>query len=366
MVRILMDNTVWSTVMALMAGLVSCTLHEKKPSFHQEDIKQKVLEIAEGKKLPSLTLTISQQGSVWSMKYNNEDVEKQKIYGIGSTTKLLSAVLVLKLAEQGKVSLEDKLVKHVGNLGHVENIENTTVRNILSHTSGLQDFTKHPSWIQMVITNNTPKTFEQKMSLVDGKRNTSGVFAYSNTNYLVLEKVVESISGKSYTKAFNEFYADQGFGEIRLGRPETKIQSFFAETLDAISEVSDWCEHYGYAGGVYTTSEALHRFSEALFIDGAILNQESMDQLKKWVPMIPDTIPIGTEGKIAEYGNGLMKLTYNGKEYVGHMGGTLKYQSLLFVNEKEKTSMSIITNCSGRYYNNVFFQELVPAILNEL
>ncbi len=87
--------------------------------------------------------------------------------------------------------------------------------------------------------------------------------------------------------------------------------------------------------------------------------------MKEWINMLPKAVPIGI-GNIGECGNGIMKLKYNDKEYIGHAGGTLKYQSFVFFNEEEKISISITTNCSGKYYNNAFFQELIPEILDRL
>ncbi len=54
------------------------------------------------------------------------------------------------------------------------------------------------------------------------------------------------------------------------------------------------------------------------------------------------------------------------KEYIGHFGSTLKYQSMVIYNPEKNISISIVTNCSGKYFNNVFFQELIPARLDEL
>ena len=77
------------------------------------------------------------------------------------------------------------------------------------------------------------------------------------------------------------------------------------------------------------------------------------------------TIPIG-DGIIKEYGNGVMKLQYKEDIYLGHPGGTLKYQSFMFCNPEKKTTISLLINSSGRYFNNLFFQDLIPVILDEL
>lgn len=87
--------------------------------------------------------------------------------------------------------------------------------------------------------------------------------------------------------------------------------------------------------------------------------------MQEWIPMAPMDIPIG-EGKIYSYGNGIMKLEYDGNTFMGHSGGTLKYQSFIFYNEQSDTTVIVLTNSSGRYYNNIFFQELIPTILDRL
>jgi len=87
--------------------------------------------------------------------------------------------------------------------------------------------------------------------------------------------------------------------------------------------------------------------------------------MEEWITMAPMTIPIGN-GIISEYGYGIMKLNYNKQKYIGHFGSALKYQSMIIYNPKKNISVSIVTNCSGHYFNNVFFQELIPAILDEL
>ncbi|MEL6538907.1 MAG: hypothetical protein AAFQ98_26055, partial [Bacteroidota bacterium] len=84
-----------------------------------------------------------------------------------------------------------------------------------------------------------------------------------------------------------------------------------------------------------------------------------------WIDIQPSAIPIG-EGGIGDYGFGVMRLSYNGKEYLGHYGGTLLYQSFVFHQVEEDISISVVTNCSGRHYNNAFFQALIPQILDEL
>lgn len=114
-----------------------------------------------------------------------------------------------------------------------------------------------------------------------------------------------------------------------------------------------WVKNYGYDGGIFSTSDELNRFLRKLFVEKEILSESSLSNMQDWTSMTPMDIPIG-EGKISGYGHGLMKLEYGGNEYIGHSGGTLKYQSFLFYDQESDITIALVTNCSGRYYNNVF------------
>ncbi|WP_108868937.1 serine hydrolase domain-containing protein [Aquimarina aquimarini] len=345
--------------------ITSCEKETEEPLNLSSKIEKKVLGIAKDKNIPSLELTITTEQDVISFNYNHKEVEKQSIYGIGSTTKFLSSILIFKLIEDEKLKIDDKVIDYVDLTQPITGIENVTVKNLLNHTSGLSDYTKNSGWITSVMNNNAPKTFEEKILLINGATENSDSFSYSNTNYLFLEKIVETIVGESYEVAFNNFYSANNLSDIKMGIDENGLQAFFGQTEQASPDVSDWREYFGFDGGAYTDTKTLDEFLTKLFRDKSILKSSTISEMENWIAMEPMTIPIGN-GIISEYGNGIMKLTYDEQEYIGHFGSTLKYQSMAFYNTKKNISISITTNCSGRYFNNVFFQEIIPAILDEL
>ncbi len=338
---------------------------EAESSSLSSRIENKVVRIAKDKNIPSLELTISTEQDVISFNYNHKEVKKQNIYGIGSTTKFLSSILIFKLIEDGKLKIEDKVTDYINLAQPIAGIESLTVKSLLNHTSGLSDYTKNPDWITSVMNNKTPKAFEDKMMFINNETENNGSFLYSNTNYLFLQKIVETIVGTSYEVAFNNFYSVHNLSGIKMGIDENGLQAFFGQTEQASPDVSNWREHYGFDGGAYTDTKTLDKFLTKLFKDKSILKPSTISEMEQWVEMKPMTIPIGS-GIISEYGNGITKLRYNEQEYIGHFGSTLKYQCMVFYNAKKNVSISIVTNCSGRHFNNVFFQELIPAILDEL
>ena len=345
--------------------ITSCGKAIREPSGHLNKIEKKVIRIAKDKNIPSLELTITTGKDVLDLNYHNKEVKKQNIYGIGSTTKYISAVMIFKLIEDNKLNLNDKVTDYVNLTRQIKGLENLTVKNLLNHTSGLSDYTQNPDWMKSVMNNSAPKTFEEKVLLIEDSTKNSDSFSYSNTNYLFLQKIVEAVTNKPYAEFFNDFYKNINLSKIIIGINENDLQSFFGQTGEACSDVSSWREYYGYDGGAYSDTKTLDKFLTKLYREKSILKSSTIAQMEEWIAMEPMTIPIG-KGIISEYGYGIMKLMYNEQEYIGHFGSTLKYQSAVLYNPKKNISISIATNCSGRYFNNVFFQELIPAILNEL
>ncbi len=344
---------------------ISCEKNTIEPANLSNRIEKKVVRIAKEKNIPSLEVTITIGKNVIDFNHSHKEVKRQDTYGVGSTTKFLSSVLIFKLIEDGKLNIDDKVIDHINPTQSIEGIEDLTIKNLLNHTSGLSDYTKHPDWIIRVMDDNAPKTFDEKMLLVSNTREKNGSFSYSNTNYLFLEKIVENVSKENYEFTFNDFYRNNNLPDIKIGIDEDGLQAFFGQTEQAITDVSDWREQYGFDGGAFANTKTLTNFLSKLFGEKSILKSSTLSEMENWTEMELMTIPIGS-GKISEYGNGIMKLTYNGQEYIGHFGSTLKYQSVVFYNSEKKTSMSIVTNCSGRHFNRIFLQELIPTILDEL
>jgi len=328
------------------------------------NLEKEVLKIAQADRLPSLELTIwNPQDSIF-VDYHDAAVKNVNRYGIGSTTKLLVAVFIHDLIEKDKLSLNDE----VGQFFQLDNrpkFNTITIRQLLNHTSGIQDYTRNPDWINLVMSGKTPRTFQERVQLINPKLKPLNQFHYSNSNYLFLEKIVEKITGKTYDVAFNRFYENHGLPSIHMSTAVDTTQAFFGQEISQVSDISATQEIYGYAGDVHTTSQELLLFMKKVFVDRTIMTPALMVQLQKFVLMEPMAIPMG-KGEISRYGSGLMQLTFNDDFFIGHSGGTLKYQSFLFFNPKNQTIIIALTNSSGKHYNNVFVQKLIPAILDKM
>src|SRR5262245_36905600 len=123
-------------------------------------------------------------------------VEPDMIFRIGSVTKQFTAVAILMLAEQGKLSLNDEITKFLPEYptqGH-----KITVEHLLTHTSGIKSYTGLPEWRPLwrkdVTMRELIDLFKDKpMEFAPGER-----WNYNNSAYVLLGAIIEKVSGQSY------------------------------------------------------------------------------------------------------------------------------------------------------------------------
>ena len=107
-------------------------------------------------------------------------------FRIGSITKTLVAVLALRLADEGALGLDDPVSRHVPGL--LRDGDRVTIRDLLDHTAGLEDYTQDPELL------NGERTPRELVAIADRRPRRTG-YAYSSTNYLVLGLVLEAAGG---------------------------------------------------------------------------------------------------------------------------------------------------------------------------
>jgi D-alanyl-D-alanine carboxypeptidase len=130
------------------------------------------------------------------------------IYPIGSTTKSYTAVLVMRLVEQRKIMLDDPVSKYLPGL--LPDGKRITIRELLSHTSGLDDFAQDPRFMAPYLRGKlgfawTPKQMvgfaaTKPLLFAPGTQ-----FSYSNTNYIVLALLAERVGRESFDKQLRDY-----------------------------------------------------------------------------------------------------------------------------------------------------------------
>lgn len=234
-------------------------------------------------------------------------------FGIGSNTKLFTGVLLLKLAENNIINLDDSLYQHLQNFNNVN--PNITIRQLLNHTSGIADVINVVGYADSILTNPTRIfTPTEVMSWVGPPLFPAGTsWNYCNTNYILAGMIAESATGQSFGQLLRDsilspLQLDSTFLGVydsvlyTIAHPWQGGLDKFSTPRKALNSVA-WS-----AGAMYSTSGEMAQWYHSL-MNGQVLNQTSFNELTTFVGS-------------GNYGIGLYKTNVIGRTVWQH-GGTI-------------------------------------------
>ena len=237
-----------------------------------------------------------------------------------SITKTFTASLVLLLCEQQRLQLDDSLARWFPRIAHADRI---SLRQLLDHTAGIPDYGGIRSYHdELRASPEAPWTFERFASETFEKGllfQPGQGWAYSNPGYMLLRRIIEHESGRS----FRELVAERIVEPLGLSRtfvPESipDLESLAPGTSRALStdgSPRDVRAHYhpGWVshGVIASTASDIVRFLDSLF-QGRLLSRRSLEEMTKLVrvPMDPDASAAWSRSPLRtttpSYGLGLM------------------------------------------------------------
>ena len=266
---------------------------------------------------------------------NNVKATEKTKYRIGSISKSFTAVLTLKAVEEKKIDLNQTIDKWFPSITNAKEI---TVKHLLSHRSGIHNFTDDKDYLTW---NTQPKTETKLIEIIqkggsDFKPDSKA--EYSNSNFVLLSYILEKIFAKSYSDLLQEFIVKPigltntyVFGKINPNNNECKSYSF-SGTWKLETE-TDFTIPLG-AGAITSTPSDLTKFADALF-GGKLLKTESLEIMK--------TVEDG-------YGIGLFQIPFYKNIGFGHTGGIDGFSSVYSHFADDKISYALISN--GTNINN--------------
>lgn len=261
-------------------------------------------------------------------------------YFQGSIAKTYTAVTVLRLAEEGKLSLEDRLTSYFPDFPGGEKV---MLRHLLAHTSGLKDFYLHlyyrPEWEEMfrLVTKDWTEPELLALSARFGYWFEPGTdWDYSNTNYYLLGVIAERAGGEPLTAAYRQYlYQPLGlrrtwvaWHEPTLARWPTGYLGHVADwphsvrftqrgELGATTELDRSPVEWG-AGGVVAPAAEATRFLHGLFA-GQLLKPETLATMTEFRPTRALGAHAPGPGQDG-YGLGLVRMERAGLTLFGHGG----------------------------------------------
>jgi len=225
---------------------------------------------------PGIAITIIKDGSV---RYKNTrgvgdisskiPITTNTPFYIASLSKQFTAVSIMMLAERGKLSYEDKLVKYFPEFESFAS--NITIRHILTHTSGLIDH------LDIVKDNVTGWTNEDVVKLL--LRENRVLFqpgeksSYSNSGYVLLSMIIEKISGRTFANfleknIFKPLKMENTFVAVRDAKIPNRIHGY--SELNGKWELADYDAFTTGGGGIYSTLEDLEKWDGSFYTERLI------------------------------------------------------------------------------------------------
>ncbi|HEX8812845.1 MAG TPA: serine hydrolase domain-containing protein [Terracidiphilus sp.] len=310
-----------------LALAVVCTLSLAAQTVDTIDpaLKTKIDRIAAGvmeqRGVPSASIAVIQHGKLaYTQAYGRAHVDPDKAatpemrYSIGSISKQFTAAAILILQEQGKLSLDDAVGKYVPGLTRGDEI---TIRQILSHTSGYQDYWPEdylmtpmmkPTSAQYIIDTwaKKPLDFEPGTQ-----------WQYSNTNYVIAGMIVEKVSGQRLM----DFLAEHIFRPLGMKSvydtdqdklTSTDATAYIRAALGPLRPAPKEGRNWMFAAGeLAMTPHDLALWNESL-IAQSLLKPESYKQMFTSVKL--------KNGQDSHYGLGVFVRNFQGHRVIEHSG----------------------------------------------
>lgn len=268
------------------------------------------------------------------LEWNIPNVPDAK-FRLGSVTKQFTAACILLLEERGKLSVDDPVKKYMPDAPAAW--DKITLRHLLTHTSGIPNFTGFADYRKLEPFPATPAELVARFrdKPLDFEPGTK--WSYSNSGFVLLGYLLEKIAGEPYAKFVNENIFQP------LGMKDTGYDSNTAiipRRVQGYQIGRNGYEHAGYidmsipfsAGALYSTTLDLLKWEQGLF-GGKVLKPASLEKM---------TTPF-----LEHYAFGLSVETVRGRKKISHGGGIEGFNTTLDYYPEDKLTVVVLENSAG-------------------
>jgi CubicO group peptidase (beta-lactamase class C family) len=334
-------NPLYSLLLAL--GILSCTPYARETSLSSSI--DALFSDYNQPDTPGASLAVIKDGKVIHTRaYGLADVENKvpastrTNYRLASVTKQFTATAILKLVDQGKLSLDSRLTEVLP--GAPRYARDVRIRHLLNHTSGLVDYEDFVPDTQAVQVLDADVL--KLLSTIDSMYFPAGAkFRYSNSGYALLALVVEAISGQSFAQFLGKnVFEPLGMNHtiaFQNGISAVDNRAFGHSRTDKGFVRTDQSNTSAVLGdgGIYSSAEDLFKWDQDLYANHLIsdsLRQQSFT---------PGLLSNGTRTK---YGYGWYIEPFKNLTSVYHTGSTRGFRNAIFRLPEQNLTVIILTN----------------------
>jgi CubicO group peptidase (beta-lactamase class C family) len=263
-------------------------------------------------------------------------------FRLGSVTKQFTAACILLLEEQAKLKIGDPVKKYLPDAPAAW--DRITIFNLLTHTSGIPNFTEFPDYRATEATPTTPEELVARFRAKPLDFAPGTGWHYSNSGYVLLGYLIEKISGEPYSKFLQENILtplgmkDSGYDSNTEIIPQRAVGYAPGHGRPVVAGYIDMSIPFS-AGGLYSTTKDLLRWEEALY------GQKLLTPASLWKMTTPFR---------ENYALGLMvRKTSNGDRVFSHGGGIEGFNTWVGYIPAENVAVIVLANLNGVAPDNI-------------
>lgn len=269
--------------------------------------------------------------------------QKQTSFYIASLAKPITAIGIMLLQQNNLLNYNDSVGKYIQELP--EYAKNVTIKQLLTHTSGIKDYEG--------ILEDKKLTNEQVLHWLKAQSTLNFIpgskYEYSNSGYIVLAKIIETISGKS----IDLFLEENIFQPLKMEHSFIFTEALAQTVPKAIGFNKDEClDDYRQLttgdGGIYATVEDLYKLDKALR-KGLLINKANAELMYQQ--------PLLSNGNRSEYGFGWF-ISKSPEKIAMHTGGLNGFRSLFWRDLKNDITLIVLTNQGDAFPVHDFLREM--------
>ncbi len=290
---------------------------------------------------------------------NDVPASAQTVYRIGSITKQFTAVAIMQLVEQGKLSLNDELTKFLPDYptqGH-----RITAHQLLNHTSGIRSY-----------TDLGPKLFQEQFRLDMSNEQVIDLFKdepfdfspgagynYNNSGYYLAGVIIEKITGQTYADyveehIFNPLGMQASSYCRRKPLVKHRARGYQVDKGSLVNADPISMKVAGAAGGLCSTVLDLVKWQRALAED-RLISRASYKRATKTTSL--------DDGTKVAYGYGLAMAELNGHRKLGHIGRIHGFTSIIWYYPAGDLTVVVLANTSGSKVNPSHIEDRIARAL---
>ncbi len=295
--------------------------------------------------VPSASVAVVQHGKlVYTHAYGKARLKPpmaataEMRYSIGSISKQFTAAAILLLQQQGKLSLDDAVGQYVPGLTRGDEV---TIRQILSHTSGYQDYWPEDYLMTPMVKPTTAQQILDRWAKKPLDFEPGTQWQYSNTNYVIAGAIVEKVSGEKLM----DFLGEQIFHPLGMHSvwnsdqdklTQTDATAYYRHALGPLRVAPKEGRGWMFAAGeLAMTAHDLALWDESMLAE-SVLKPESYNQMFTDVKL--------KSGKETHYGLGVQVETRAGHRSIEHSGEVSGFVSDNVVLIDDGVAVAVLTN----------------------